>query len=256
MKYPRIQYSISIIAILICTASDCLAIWPAENSPHIDTSDSLHQTSRKDFTMVSGRIMSHNTNLPMSLVNIFIQGTNEGTYSDDEGRFLFQVPINTTLVISHVGYLTARIKIGLGGEFDIVLRQGVFHIPLPAVNDENRLESSITRSPKRTVKMDDEEYLILEQMPNFIYGGFAGLAMDIKQKTLAITEKSEERGLVNLGFTLSAKKEVSDFYILQSDHPKLSEAAESIIRDIKGWIPGKQRGKPVDVRVSIVIEFK
>lgn len=244
------------MAFIIWSASDCLAIRPAESAPHIDTSDSLRQASRKDFTMVSGRIMSRNTNLPMPRTNIFIQGTNEGTYSDDEGRFLLELPVNSTLVISYVGYLTARIKIGLGGDFEIVLRQGVFHIPLPVVNDENRLQSSITRSPKRTVKTDKEEYMILEQMPNFVYGGFAGLAMDIKQKTLAFAETSEEEGRVNLGFTLSATKEVSDFYILQSDHPKLSEAAESIIRNIKGWIPGKQRGQPVDVRVSIVIEFE
>jgi len=206
--------------------------------------------------MVTGRIFSLNKDLPLPWANVFVQGTNEGTFSDEEGGFSLQVPKNTTLVISHVGYLTTRIKIGLGGDYEIKLRQGVFHIPLPVVSEENRLKSSITRSPKRTVRTSNDEYEILEQMPNFVYGGFAGLALDIKQKTLAYTEDSAERGRVNLGFTISATTDVTDFYILQGNSPELNAAAESIIRRIRGWIPGKQRGKPVDVRVSMVVVFE
>ena len=206
--------------------------------------------------MVTGRIFSLNKDLPLHWANVFVQGTNEGTFSDEEGGFSLQVPKNTTLVISHVGYLTTRIKIGLGGDYEIKLRQGVFHIPLPVVSEENRLKSSITRSPKRTVRTSNDEYEILEQMPNFVYGGFAGLALDIKQKTLAYTEDSAERGRVNLGFTISATTDVTDFYILQGNSPELNAAAESIIRRIRGWIPGKQRGKPVDVRVSMVVVFE
>ena len=206
--------------------------------------------------MVTGRIFSLNKDLPLPWANVFVQGTNEGTFSDEEGGFSLQVPKNTTLVISHVGYLTTRIKIGLGGDYEIKLRQGVFHIPLPVVSEENRLESSLTRSPKRTVRTNNDEYEILEQMPNFVYGGFAGLALDIKQKTLAYTEDSAERGRVNLGFTISATTDVTDFYILQGNSPELNAAAESIIRRIRGWIPGKQRGKPVDARVSMVVVFE
>ncbi len=256
MKYSLIKYSISILAVLISAALDGFALSPSERVHDAYTIDSLRQAFRKDMTMVSGRITSRNTNLPMPLANVFIQGTTEGTYTDNEGRFMLQAPVNTTLVISHVGYLTARIKIGLGGEYEIKLKQGVFHIPLPIVNEEYRLESLITRSPKRTVRTEGDDFMILEQMPNFVYGGYAGLALDIKQKTLAYSEETGLRGRVNLGFTLRANTEVSDFYVLQSDHSNLSKAAESIIRSTSGWIPGKQRGNPVDVRVSLIIIFE
>jgi hypothetical protein len=234
----------------------CLAgLAVSKEYPH-EVSDSLRHSSRKNFTMVTGRILSKSERLPMPDANILIQGTSEGTFSGNDGRFSFQVPVNTTLVISHVGYLTERFTIGLGGEYEINLKQGVFHIPLPQVGTDNRLQSSITRSPRRMVRAGNKGYMVLEQMPNFVYGGFAGLAMDIKQKTMAFSDETGLKGRVNIGFTIRANTEVTDFYVLQSDHPDLIDAAESIIRQVNGWIPGKQRGKPVDVRVSMIIDFE
>lgn len=61
---------------------------------------------------------------PMIGVNISIKGTNKGTITNMEGKFeLEDIPANSILVVSYIGYLTQELPIGNLSSFNIILRE-------------------------------------------------------------------------------------------------------------------------------------
>lgn len=218
-------------------------------------SDSLPALAKDNMTMITGRVHDKNTGNPMRDVNIFVQGTGSTTHTDTNGNFTMRVPVHTVITISHVGYVTERTAIGVGGSLDIALRTGIYHIPLPEVKGGYYASTAPTRAPRRNVRTDQGGYAVLEQMPNFAYGGYAGLALYLREKGQKASMDRGQEGNVNVGFTLSKSGSVSNVHIIHSDNPTLNEQAVDIIKAIEGWIPGEQRGRPVDVRVSMMIRF-
>ncbi|HEY0655555.1 MAG TPA: carboxypeptidase-like regulatory domain-containing protein, partial [Chryseosolibacter sp.] len=74
-------------------------------------------------TSVSGKILSGEDNSPIPGANILVKGTTSGTISDAEGNFTLSVPdVNTTLVISFVGYLTQEVPLTGRTTVDVTLQ--------------------------------------------------------------------------------------------------------------------------------------
>lgn len=62
------------------------------------------------------------TNIPVIGANIFVKGTTNGTVTDMDGNFtLTNVPDNSILVISYIGFLEKNVEVGNKTSFDIVL---------------------------------------------------------------------------------------------------------------------------------------
>lgn len=56
-------------------------------------------------TTISGTILDETTNSPLQFANVSVPLTTEGTTTDVQGKFSFEVPANTdTLVVSYIGY--------------------------------------------------------------------------------------------------------------------------------------------------------
>ena len=56
-------------------------------------------------------------------VNIGIQGTKNAVASDDQGRYAIDVPANSTLTISYIGYVTQFVSISGKSKIDIKLKE-------------------------------------------------------------------------------------------------------------------------------------
>lgn len=80
-------------------------------------------------TIVVGEVYDANTGEPLSNVNIYLQGTQEGTTTNAEGMFLLREELERarTMVVSAVGYHTERFKIEPHTQsgIDIALREKV-----------------------------------------------------------------------------------------------------------------------------------
>ncbi len=62
--------------------------------------------------------------IPFPGANIIIKGTTTGTISDNEGKFSFNVPSNSTiLVISYIGYETQEIQVREQTQLSVVLKE-------------------------------------------------------------------------------------------------------------------------------------
>ena len=84
---------------------------------------------RAQETIVVGEVYDANTGEPLSNVNIYLQGTQEGTTTNAEGMFLLREELERarTMVVSAVGYHTERFTIEPHTQsgIDIALREKV-----------------------------------------------------------------------------------------------------------------------------------
>jgi TonB family protein len=100
-------------------------------------------------------------------------------------------------------------------------------------------------------------FIVVEQMPRYP-GGEAELLNFIKNNTKypeqALAEKIE--GKVIIRFIVSTEGNSEGLSVLKGIHPLLDDEALRIIKSIKGWEPGMQDGKPVNVWYMVPVNFK
>lgn len=71
--------------------------------------EAQNKVSHSNFKKVYGVVYDKNTHDPIVFASVFIKGTNIGTVTNAEGRFLIKIPVdatNDTLGISSLGYKT------------------------------------------------------------------------------------------------------------------------------------------------------
>ncbi|MXW63898.1 MAG: energy transducer TonB, partial [Bacteroidetes bacterium SB0668_bin_1] len=102
---------------------------------------------------------------------------------------------------------------------------------------------------------EDEEpeiFVIVEQMPEPI-GGIAAIQAEVKYPEIA--RKAGVEGRVFLQFVVNEQGNVQDVVVSRGIGAGCDEEAIRAVEQAK-FTPGKQRGKPVKVRMSLPITFK
>ena len=80
------------------------------------------QEKKKEERLISGTITDENDE-PVIGANVVIDGTTQGTITDFNGKFSFEVPVNATLRVTYIGYLDQYIKIGNKSVVSIVMKE-------------------------------------------------------------------------------------------------------------------------------------
>ncbi|WP_299710278.1 DUF5686 family protein [uncultured Tenacibaculum sp.] len=106
--------------------------------------------------IVKGKVVDEFDN-PMPFVNVYIQGTTNGTTTDDDGRFAFQMKKRRgVLEVSFVGFQTQTITITPKTKFlNIVLKEGTDVLEEVIV---------VTKPKKRLKKKENPAYKILKEV--------------------------------------------------------------------------------------------
>jgi len=99
---------------------------------------------------------------------------------------------------------------------------------------------------------EPEIFVIVEQMPDLI-GGLGGLQKKIHYPEIA--KKAGVEGRVFLQFVVDEQGNVADPVVTRGIGAGCDEEAIRAILTAK-FKPGKQRGKPVKVKMSLPITFK
>ena len=104
---------------------------------------------------ISGTISDAATQKPLSGVNIGIQGKNEGTITDAEGKFVLNSSTKPpfTLVVSLLGYASQELSINAATTLNITLNAKAEELDQVVVS-ASRVEERILRSPVSIEKMD------------------------------------------------------------------------------------------------------
>ena len=118
--------------------------------------------------------------------------------------------------------------------------------------------NTLSTTNMQTKQSDKKIFRVVEEMPKF-KGGDAKLMeflmMNMKYPESAIKAKQQGRAIV--GFVVGKDGTVSDVYIEKSTgYDVLDNEAMRVVKSMPAWEPGKQKGKPVDVKYNVPITFR
>jgi protein TonB len=97
----------------------------------------------------------------------------------------------------------------------------------------------------------EEIFVVVEEAPTLI-GGMAGLHANVRYPETA--RRAGVQGRVIVQFVVDEDGRVVDPVVLAGRHPLLDKEALRVIQEAR-FTPGRQRGTPVKVRMSIPITF-
>ena len=131
---------------------------------------------------------------------------------------------------------------------------GVSTVTREAVRTANALPTANMQTQQSATKA----YEVVEVMPKFKGGESAMmefLMMNMKYPQTAV--KAKQQGKAIVGFVVRKDGTVSDVHITKSaGHAVLDEEAMRVVKSMPAWEPGKQKGKPVNVKYFVPITFR
>jgi TonB family protein len=120
----------------------------------------------------------------------------------------------------------------------------------------NQPTEAVVSNQQETKQTKDQVYKVVEQMPEFPGGDLAlrtYIGKEVKYPDDAI--KAGIQGKVYVTFVVSKDGKVINPKIIRSASPRLDKEALRVIGSMPKWIPGKQKGKNVDVSYTLPISF-
>lgn len=123
------------------------------------------------------------------------------------------------------------------------------------ITDETIIEEAIFEDPEEE-EIADEIFLIAEKMPVYP-GGLKALYKTFKKmKYPPRAHRMGIQGKVILSFVIDTDGSVIDISILRGLGGGCNEEAIRMLKNLRKWSPGKQRGIPVKVRMNLPITFR
>ena len=103
----------------------------------------------------------------------------------------------------------------------------------------------------------DKVYSYVEQMPTFRGSGMGDLVTYIQQQVRrpATTKTKEVEGRVFVSFTVGKDGVVRDAKIVKGLQPPVDAEVLQVVRELTGFVPGKQNGQEVAVSMTVPITF-
>ena len=125
-------------------------------------------------------------------------------------------------------------------------------------NAVNITANTLSTTNMQTKQSDSKVFVAVEVMPKFKGGESAMmefLTMNMKYPQAAVKAKQQGRAIV--GFIVRKDGTISDVQIKKSaGHAVLDEEAMRVVKSMPAWEPGKQKGKPVNVKYYVPITFR
>ena len=123
--------------------------------------------------------------------------------------------------------------------------------------EENGKDIADLEDHKLIVASEDEVFQVVEQAPEYP-GGMAALMKWIGKeiKYPSIAQEMNIEGRVIVQFVIGRDGSVRDVQVLRTVDPTLDKEAVRVVKAMRKWIPGRQRGEPVSVRFTLPITFK
>jgi protein TonB len=103
----------------------------------------------------------------------------------------------------------------------------------------------------------DKVFDIVDEMPQFISGTqglYQFISQNIKYPVEAVTNGIQ--GRVILQFVVQKDGSIANIEVVSSPAASLSEEAVRVLKLLPNWIPGMQKGIPVNVHYSLPFIFK
>jgi periplasmic protein TonB len=143
-------------------------------------------------------------------------------------------------------------------EFKIIHEELLFDEISIDAEEQNVIEHQPS-SPSRETELAEEHevFLVVEEVPMFPGGQdslYRFLGQNLKYPQAAKEEKVQ--GTVYLTFIIDTGGNITGAKVLRGVHWSLDKEALRVIHAMPNWIPGKQRGKAVNVQITMPVSFR
>ncbi len=115
----------------------------------------------------------------------------------------------------------------------------------------------VFEAPPEPEPAEPDFFTIVEDMPAYP-GGDAAL-MQFLQKNIKYPQIAKENGIsgvVYVSFIVDKNGQVTEVKVVRGVDSFLDKEAIRVVSSLKGYTPGKQRGKPVPVQFTLPIRFQ
>ena len=122
----------------------------------------------------------------------------------------------------------------------------------------NTTANTLPTTNMQTQKSATKTFTVVEVMPKFKGGNKAMMEfLMMNMKYPASAAKAKQQGRAVVGFVVGKDGTISDVQIKKSaGHAVLDEEAMRVVKSMPAWEPGKQKGKPVNVKYYVPITFR
>jgi TonB family protein len=211
-----------------------------------------------ETTTIKGTVRSSKTKELLTGAAVILVGTTTGTMTDANGAFtLKEVPLNSKLAISYVGYENRMVEVTKKNQtLNVVLewRQTTLD-KIVVVTYQSIMEyrpGTIADSTK-----NKEVFTVIEQLPEFP-GGIQELYRYLGKNIRYLTEASQNgvEGSVEITFTISEHGRIRNPRVTKSLGAGTDEEALRVVLSMPSWKPAMQHGRPVPTDYVLPIEFQ
>lgn len=129
------------------------------------------------------------------------------------------------------------------------------------ITSDGALAQELKSDTKKQVTSKNERgedvYTVAEEMPKYPGGEeelFTYLSKSIKYPESA--KKNNIEGTVFITFVVDKSGEVTDAKVLRGINEECDEMALNVVKSMSRWVPGKEKGKVVNVQYNLPIKFK
>lgn len=104
---------------------------------------------------------------------------------------------------------------------------------------------------------DDELFTVVDQQPEYA-GGYEAMMAFIQRNMQypTMARKMQIQGTVHVSFIVSKTGAISDVKVLRGMMKECDQEAVRVVSMMPPWIPGKQNGRPVNVRFILPLKFR
>ena len=220
------------------------------------------ENSLEEKFVLKGQVMDYSSKKPVIGASVVIKGTTMGTLSDKDGKFQLSVKEGDVLAVSYVGLQTQFLPVKGNANLVVWMKEDVQSMEEMVVgtnsadSDKKGVEVKFVPNDKPVIQ-DGEVFTVVEEMPQFP-GGMAE-AMKFLAKNINYpveSQKAKIEGRVIVQFVVKENGKVADIKVMRGVSPELDAEAIRVVSMMPDWIPGKQRGKAVDVKYTMPIMFR
>lgn len=273
LKRAKLLVALPILAVMIFAFAEPMYL-VQEHSMNIN---SKHELESQQMVEITGEVVDEHDN-PVHGVSVVIKGTTTGTITGPDGKFELKVPLGNELVLSFVGMETIfddmsdkKTTMPGNGKYQrrYIMSEGVFnilpekHFTRPPASPPPSYPSQVRERPEQPRKSPVEEpkndykevFIIVEEMPVYP-GGFYELGRYVNQMEEKLSKEQNMKGKALIGFTIDESGRVCRISILEQDNDEVARGAAEIATNMIDWTPGRQRGKPVPVNLTLPVKFQ
>lgn len=195
---------------------------------------------------------------PVEDATIIIAGTTRGTTTDRNGRFeLYNVPVNSRLVITHVAYETQEFKLTDNNqELGLIIKKTVNQITGPVVVGKPVVAKNANSSTS-PASSENSDMRVVERLPEFP-GGREALMQYLLQNLQypETARKTNVEAIALVSFTVDKNGDIRNAKSLKEIGYGIDKEALRVVNEMPKWNPAVQNGKTVEMEYTLEIDFK